>query len=193
MRKQINDQLEELNMQDQVQRNNVELLLPKLWAKGLAVHITDTLGQPDTVGQALFSYPISLWKPSTPTWPTTPAPPPNPVIPEVKKKHKFGDECPKCKCKYIYNHWHGQEDWTLDTLVDVLTNHLPQKPPRPEPCPPIRTHLSSTNPVNYAEPICLTQENSAWNTNAHTAIFMRRNINPKPANDDLESQNASPK
>ena len=44
MRKQINNQLEELNMQDQVQHNNVELLLPKLRAKGLAVRITDTLG-----------------------------------------------------------------------------------------------------------------------------------------------------
>ena len=80
MRKQIDNQLEELNMQDQVQHNNVELLLPKLRAKGLAVCITDTLRQPDTVGQVPFSYPISLWNPSTPTQPTTPTPSPNPVI-----------------------------------------------------------------------------------------------------------------
>ena len=89
--------------------------------------------------------------------------------------------------------WLGQEDWILDTPVDVPMNHLPQKPPRPEPRPPIRTHLSSTNPVDYVEPTHLIQENSAWNTNALTAIFTHQNINLKPANDDLESQNASPK
>ena len=104
MRKQIDNQLEELNMQDQVQHNNIELLLPKLRAKGLAVHITDTLGRPDTVGQAPFSYPVALWKPSTPARPTTPTPSPKPVILEVKKKHKFGDKCPICRHKYIYDH-----------------------------------------------------------------------------------------
>ena len=47
MHKQLDTQLKELNTQDQVQRNNVELLLPKLGAKGLAVCITDTLGRPE--------------------------------------------------------------------------------------------------------------------------------------------------
>ena len=192
MRKQIDNQLEELNMQVQVQHNNIELLLLKR-AKGLAVRITDTLGRPDTVGQAPFSYPISLWKPSTP--------PGQRLLPHLliqsswKSKRSINLEmnAPNVGASTYMTMWHGQEDWTQDTLVDVPTNHLPQKPPHPEPCPPICTHLSSTNPVDYAEPTCLTHVNSAWNTNAHTAIFMRQNINPKLANDDLESQNASPK
>ena len=50
MQKLIDDQLAELNIQDQTQMNNIELLLPSLQAKGLAIHITNTLGQPDVVG-----------------------------------------------------------------------------------------------------------------------------------------------
>ena len=51
MRNLIDDQLAELNAQDQTQMNNIELLLPSLKAKGLAVCITDTLGRPDIVGE----------------------------------------------------------------------------------------------------------------------------------------------
>ena len=56
--------------------------------------------------------------------------------------------------------WHGQEDWTRGTLVDVPTNLLPQKPPHHESHPPIHTHLSSTTLVDYVEPTHLTHENS---------------------------------
>ena len=61
--KQINIQIEELETQDECQKHNINIVLPNLQAKGLAVHITDTLGQLDTVGAIPFSYPISMWDP----------------------------------------------------------------------------------------------------------------------------------
>ena len=104
MQRQIDKQLEELETQDQVQRNNVELLIPNLKTKGFTLCITETLGQPDIVGETPFSYPISQWNPPNRNPPTTPTLSPNPVIPKLKKKHKFGEECPKCMCKYLYDH-----------------------------------------------------------------------------------------
>ena len=61
MRKLIDNQMAKLNTQDQTQMNIIELLLPSLKAKGLAVRITDTLGCPDIVGEPPFSYPLSTW------------------------------------------------------------------------------------------------------------------------------------
>ena len=55
MQKLIDNQLAELNTQDQTQSNNIKLLLPSLHAKGLVIHITDTLGWPDLVGEPPFS------------------------------------------------------------------------------------------------------------------------------------------
>ena len=43
MHRQIDKQLEELETQDQVQRNNVELLIPNLKTKGFTLCITKTL------------------------------------------------------------------------------------------------------------------------------------------------------
>ena len=76
--KQINTQLEELETQDDCQKHNIGLVLPNLQAKGLALRITDTLGRPDMVRTAPFSYPISMWdsKPITPV-----VPPPTLVTP----------------------------------------------------------------------------------------------------------------
>ena len=104
MRRQIDKQLEELETQDQVQWNKVELLIPNLKTKGFTLYITETLGRSDIVGETPFSYPISQWNPPNHNPPTTPTPSPNPVIPKLKKKHKFGEECPKCRCKYLYDH-----------------------------------------------------------------------------------------
>ena len=84
MWKLIDDQLAELNIQDQM--NNIKLLLPSLWEKGHAVHITNTLGRPDVVGEPSFSYPLSTWTLPNQDYPVTPTPPPNPFIPESKKK-----------------------------------------------------------------------------------------------------------
>ena len=104
MRKLIDDQMAELNTQDQTQMNNIELLLPSLKAKGLAVHITDTLGRPDIVGEPPFSYPLSTWTLPNQDYPVTPTPPPTPFIPELKKKQKHREVCPKCRRKYLYDH-----------------------------------------------------------------------------------------
>ena len=104
MHRQIDKQLEELETQDQVQQNNVELLIPNLKTKGFTLRITKTLGWPDIVGETPFSYPISRWNPPNHNPPTTPTLSPNPVIPELKKKHKFREECPKCRRKYLYDH-----------------------------------------------------------------------------------------
>ena len=84
MRKLIDDQLAELNIQDQTQMNNIKLLLPSLQAKGLAIHITNTLGWPDIVGKPPFSYPISIWTLPNQDYPVTPTPPPTPFIPNLK-------------------------------------------------------------------------------------------------------------
>ena len=78
MQKLIDDQMAELNIQDQTQMNNIELLLPSLKAKGLAVHITDTLGHPDIVGEPPFSYPLLTWTLPNQDYPVTPTPPPTP-------------------------------------------------------------------------------------------------------------------
>ena len=104
--KQINTQLKELDKQDQCQLHNICIIIPNLQAKGLAVHITDTLGQPDIVGEPPFSYPVSLWKQPRPTQPFTPIRPPTPTlpIPEPKKKRRYREKCPKCKREYLYNH-----------------------------------------------------------------------------------------
>ena len=91
MWKLIDNQLAELNIQDQTQMNNIELLLPSLQAKGLAVCITDTLGQPVVVGKPPFSYPLSTQTLPNQDYPVTPTPPPTPFIPELKKKQKYGD------------------------------------------------------------------------------------------------------
>ena len=104
MRKLIDDQMAELNTQDQTQMNNIELLLPSLKAKGLAVHITDTLGRPDIVGEPPFSYPLSTWTLPNQDYPVTPTPPPTPFVPENKKKRKHREVCPKCRRKYLYDH-----------------------------------------------------------------------------------------
>ena len=45
--KQINAQLKELDEQDQCQLHNICIIIPNLQAKGLAVCITNTLGQPN--------------------------------------------------------------------------------------------------------------------------------------------------
>ena len=104
--KQINAQLKELDEQDQCQLHNIHIIIPNLQAKGLAVHITDTLGRPDIVGEPPFSYPVSLWKHPRPTQPFTPIQPPTLAlpIPEPKKKQRYGEKCPKCKREYLYNH-----------------------------------------------------------------------------------------
>ena len=109
--KQINTQLEELETQDACQKHNIDIVIPNLQAKGLAVRITDTLGRPDLVGTTPFSYPISAWdhKPTTPVVPppppVTPVRPPTPFIPEIKKKKRqFGEKCPKCRREYLYDH-----------------------------------------------------------------------------------------
>ena len=90
MWKLIDDQLAELNIQDQTQMNNIELLLPSLQAKGLAVHITNTLGWPDVVGESPFSYPLYTWTLPNQDYPVTPTPPPTPFIHKSKKKRKYG-------------------------------------------------------------------------------------------------------
>ena len=83
----------ELNTQDQTQMNNIELLLPSLKAKGLAVRITNTLGHPDIVGELPFSYPLSTWTLPNQDYPVTPTPPSTPFVPELKKKRKHGEVC----------------------------------------------------------------------------------------------------
>ena len=84
--------------------NNIELLLPSLKAKGLAVRITNTLGRPDIVGEPPFSYPLSAWTLPNQDYPVIPTPPSTPFVPENKKKRKHGEVCPKCRRKYLYDH-----------------------------------------------------------------------------------------
>ena len=104
MQKLIDNQLAELNIQDQTQMNNIKLLLPSLQAKGLAICITDTLGWPDVMGKPPFSYPISAWPLPNQDYPVTQTPPPTTFIPELKKKQKHREECPKCRREYLYDH-----------------------------------------------------------------------------------------
>ena len=74
-------QFKELEMQERCQQNNIQLVLPSLQAKGLGLHITETLGRPDLVGDLPFSYPISAWEAPFPSQPHTPTRPPTPAIP----------------------------------------------------------------------------------------------------------------
>ena len=123
MRTLIDDQMAELNTQDQMQMNNIELLLPSLKAKGLAVRITDTLGHPDIVGEPPFSYPLSTWTLPNQDYPVTPTPPSTPFVPENKKKRKHGEVCPKCRRKYLYDH----VTWARG-LDDGYTCRCPEDP-----------------------------------------------------------------
>ena len=75
------------------------------------------------MGKPPFSYPLSTWTLPNQDYPVTPTPPPTPFIPKLKKKQKYGEECPKCRRKYLYDHvaWARGHD-------SRYTCHCPEDP-----------------------------------------------------------------
>ena len=161
-------QFKELEMQERCQQNNIQLVLPSLQAKGLGLHITETLGRPDLVGDLPFSYPISAWEAPFPSQPYTPTPPPTPAIPIPppatplpKRKHNFGDECPKCHRKYLYDH----VAWARG-LDSGYTCRCPEEQDSPTKASTSRNPLSTTYPSLRNKPCRLCGTNPA-----HTREF----------------------
>ena len=144
---------------------------------------SNTLGQPDVVGEPPFFYPLSAWTLPTQNHLITPTPPPTPFIPKPKKKWKYREKCPKCRRKYLYDHvtWARGYD----------SGYTCQCPKEPSPtqatssrAPLTNIHPYNTNPAGFVGPTQHTQE-FTLSINAPIVTFTHQNTCLRVANNNL--------